>query len=480
MMGNTLILDIGKTNIKVHVLDDNLESIHESVKPNTVVNEGIYPHFDVDAIWDWFCAAVSEVTKTLTVSAISVTTHGATAALIDRNRSGNALVLPVLDYEHSGPDSVSAGYAEVRPDFSETRSPNLSAGLNLGRQLFWQQQSAPDSFAAATDVLLYPQYWVWRMTGVRCTEVTSLGCHTDLWSPDQGDYSSLVDRMGWRELFPGMEPANRLVGKTTPEFNRKAGLTTACPVTAGIHDSNASYLRYVQSSDGKPFAVVSTGTWAITMVSGTGAAQLDEARDMLMNVDYRGEPVPCARFMAGREYESICNKMGSFPEEPFSPRDIENIFADGVFALPQFCDTSGPFAGSPGVIQPSTHRINGAALASLYCALMLDLELDLLNAEGDVFLEGAFLKNPLLCQLLAALRPQDRVIPSTDSTGTVKGAAALARSAPVTGVEPQRCEPLQLEGLEDYRTQWRAQCRAIDRALGRDSERVPLTSTSTR
>lgn len=458
MMPNILILDVGKTNIKVHLLDERMEPLFERAKPNAVVDADPYPHFDVESIWDWFCGVVSEVQGMYPVSAISVTTHGATAALIDRAGPGNGLVLPVLDYEHKGPDEATPVYAQARPKFSETRSPDLPSGLNLGRQLYWLQKRFPEAFESATDILLYPQYWVWRMTGQRCAERTSLGCHTDLWSPERNDYSSLVDQMRWRSLFPPIKPANSLVGRITPEFSARTGLPDSCQVAVGIHDSNASYLRYIQQNRGEAFSVVSTGTWAITMTNGAQAVTLDESRDMLMNVDFLGNPVPCARFMAGREYELVCYKLGSFPEEPFSVKDVEAIIDDGVYALPQFCETSGPFSGNAGVIEGSLARTNGAALASLYCALMLDLELDLLSARGTVFIEGAFLKNPMLCQILAALRPENPVFLSNDSTGTVKGAAALAR----VDIEPSGvkslCKPLFVNGLMAYRDQWRARC----------------------
>lgn len=460
-MNNILILDIGKTNIKVHVLDDKLESLFESTKPNSVRDDNLYPHFDVDAIWDWFCAVASEVADKFFITAISVTTHGATAAIIDRNSSGSGLVLPVLDYEHSGPDNITPEYTRVRPDFSETRSPDLFAGLNLGRQLYWLQRRYPDAFAKATDILLYPQYWVWRMTGQRCAERTSLGCHTDLWSPERNGYSPLVERMGWSALFPTLRPADSLIGNITSEFSTKTGLPNSCQVAVGIHDSNASYLRYVLENDGQPFSVISTGTWAITMVNGGGRADLDESRDMLMNVDYRGKPVPCARFMGGREYEAVCDKMGAFPEEPFEVEDIETILEVGVYALPQFCDRSGPFSGHSGVIKGNTSRINGAALASLYCALMLDLELDLLKARGEVFLEGAFLKNTLLCRTLAALREGSPVNMSNDSTGTVKGAASLALPNAGGGGNGENCEPLPIKGLMAYRKKWREHCQSV-------------------
>ncbi|UTF60408.1 FGGY-family carbohydrate kinase [Gilvimarinus sp. DA14] len=459
-MGYVVVLDIGKTNIKVHVLDERMQSVFEQAKSNTVVNANPYPHFDVDAIWEWFLDVLKGVTDKFSIDAISVTTHGATAALVDRTRSDNGLVLPVLDYEFSGPDSVNDDYAQVRPPFTETSSPALPAGMNLGRQLYWQQNQFSEAFAKATDILLYPQYWVWRLTGVCCSEVTSLGCHTDLWQPAQKGFSSLVKRMGWQSLFAELKPADTMAGVVTPEVSEATGLPASCPVTVGIHDSNASYLRYVKASKGEPFSVISTGTWAITMANGGEGAVLDESRDMLMNVDFRGTPVACARFMAGREYESICKQMGASPSEPYALQDLERIIETGAYAVPAFCENSGPFAGQSGSIN-TDQGIHGAALASLYCALMLDLELDLLKAEGDIFLEGAFLKNTLLCQLLATLRPEQRLFLSGDSTGTVKGAAALADPDVSVAEERVRCEPLSLSGLVSYRERWRERCQSL-------------------
>ena len=54
--------------------------------------------------------------------------HGATVALVDHD----GLVLPVLDYEFSGPDALAADYDRLRPDFAVTGSPRMPGGLNIG------------------------------------------------------------------------------------------------------------------------------------------------------------------------------------------------------------------------------------------------------------------------------------------------------------------------------------------------------------
>ncbi|TIO50024.1 MAG: carbohydrate kinase, partial [Mesorhizobium sp.] len=170
---------------------------------NAPVWQAPYPHHDVEALWTFNLNSLADINRERRIDAISITTHGATGALVD---AAGELVLPVLDYEFDGPDQLAADYDAVRAPFAETGTPRLPIGLNLGAQFFWQQKRFPVEFAKSAAILMYPQYWALRLTGVAANEVTSLGCHTDLWNPWTSDYSSLVDRMGWRPL---MAPVRR-------------------------------------------------------------------------------------------------------------------------------------------------------------------------------------------------------------------------------------------------------------------------------
>ena len=98
---------------------------------------------------------------------------GATAVLLDKNGD---LALPLLDYEFTGPDTLAEAYEKVRPPFAETGAARLPMGLNIGAQIYWQEQTYPERFAAVASILTYAQYWSYRLTGVLSTELTSLGC----------------------------------------------------------------------------------------------------------------------------------------------------------------------------------------------------------------------------------------------------------------------------------------------------------------
>lgn len=448
----TVILDIGKTNAKLTLIDAAGLTLAEVRTPNTVRRDGPYPHHDTERLWQWMCGELRVLAQQAHIRAIVPVTHGATAALVD----DAGLVLPVPDYEHVPGDATDAArYDAVRPAFEDSGSPRLPAGLNLGRQIEWLQARHPAGFARARHLLMYPQYWAWRLSGVAASEVTSLGCHTDLWRPQARRWSTLVERQGWAPLFPPLREAWARLGQLRPELAADLGLPADCEVVCGIHDSNASLLRHLltlQSSG--PCTVLSTGTWVIAAALGSATRPLVEAQDMLANCNVFGDPVPCVRFMGGREFAALAGERPA----PFEHADLERLIARQTMALPCFAETGGPFAGRAGrVVGPAPQTpAERAALATLYVALVTDHCLEALGARGRVVVEGAFTANPWFGPLLAALAEGREVSVSDDSSGTTCGAWLLASWG--QGGELQAggvASPAALAGWRAYRDAWR-------------------------
>jgi sugar (pentulose or hexulose) kinase len=448
-MGAIAVVDIGKTTAKLLLVDRaSGETRTLASAPNAVRPGRPYPHADTEALWRFIVAGLGAAAAAGSVDGIAVTTHGATAALV----AGAELALPVLDYEHPGPDTAR-DYDRLRPEFAETLSPRLPAGLNLGAQLHWLATAHPDDFARAETILLYPQYWAWRLSGVAASEVTSLGCHTDLWAPAHGRFSSLVARAGWAWLFPPMRPAASVLGPIRPEIAAATGLDPATPVACGIHDSNASLLPWL-SRRAAPFTIVSSGTWTIVMTVGGPLDALDPARDTLANVDAFGRPVPTARFMGGREYALL---VGDTPE-PADLGSVARVIDAQVFALPSFVAGVGPFgsgrgrwSGDAGSLAPRERT----AAADLYLALTTRACLSLVGTGRQVVVEGPLARNPSFLGLFAALTPAP-VLASPDATGTALGAAMLLAAELAPPADPALVAPADLPGLEAYADRWRA------------------------
>ena len=114
-------------------------------------------------------------------------------------------------------------YEAQRDAFMVTGSPALPCGLNLGMQLHRFEKlfgPLPD------DVTIVPwaQYWAWRLCGVAASEVSSLGCHTDLWRPMDRDYSALAVRRGWAARMAPIRAAEAPLGTITAEIAKQTGL----------------------------------------------------------------------------------------------------------------------------------------------------------------------------------------------------------------------------------------------------------------
>jgi sugar (pentulose or hexulose) kinase len=419
------VIDIGKTHAKLALVDGaSMAEITVTSCQNKVLAGPPYPHFDLDALWLFVKSALADMQASHGIDAISITTHGASAVLLDGQ--GN-LAAPMLDYEYIGPDAVAEAYDAIRPDFAQTGSPRLALGLNLGAQLFWQFQRDPALLARTAQVVTYPQYWGYLLTGQTACDPCSLGCHTDLWNPFTNAPSDLVAKLGLTGKLAPLRAPSDVLGPILPDLARALGLLQGIPVYVGIHDSNASLLPHVQAMQ-PPFGVVSTGTWVIAMAMGAKVAPLDQSRDVLVNMNAYGAAVPSARFMGGREYEILC---GSAALPPADNAAIVQVLEGKIMLLPSVISSAGPFQGRKmGWADGHAPQIGNAehsATVAAYLALMTKTCLDLIGQQGAIVVEGPFTRNMAYLQILAALAgPSRPVCAATSQTGTSTGAALLA------------------------------------------------------
>lgn len=446
------VIDIDKINAQVALVDLETRSEVETRKrANTVQSVAPYPHYDVPGLWQFFCDSIAELNRKQPLDALAVTTHGASAALIDAK---GELTLPVLDYEYPGPDALKKDYDRLRPDFSETFTPRLPGGLNLGAQLFWQARNYPGEWQKTRWVLPYPQYWGYRLTGVPASEISSLGCHTDLWNYETDLYSSLVLKQGWLERMPEVRRAADVLGTVQPELAAKLGLRPRLPVHVGIHRPNASLLPHILEQN-TSFAMVWTGLWTVVFAPGGDLAGLDPKRDCLANIDALGRPVPSARFMGGREYNQL---IGETAPLHVGEAAVSRVLDDAIMLLPSVTAGSGPFPDRKAHWTRPVALIDTEArfvAVSFYLALMTAECLSLAGADGDIVVEGPFATNKLFVEMLDAATGRP-VTAMTDTQGTTSiGAALLASMKP--GVMPGMMQaPMEHRArMVAYAAKWR-------------------------
>lgn len=481
--GLTLVIDIGKSHAKLLMVDGAGRVVERHDRDNASVTSALgYPALDLQGLGDWLAQCLRGSANTARCGHAIASTHGAAfVALADEG-----VAWAPLDYEfdafapgQAAPDdatgpALAQAYARARDDFADTLAPDLPAGLNAARQLYWMQQRHPDAWARTRCLLPYPQFWAWWLSGVRASERSSLGCHTQLWRPNTDSFTELAKVQGWDRLFAPLRSAWEMLGPVRPELARDLGLPPDCQVHAGVHDSNACLARYLNASEdtaapAEALTVVSSGTWTVLMAPGAPTASLQAGLDMLGNVDVLGRATPTARFMGGREFSVLLE--GAEPEAG-SLTELQQLIDSQTFAWPSFARQGGPFMEQDGWVQRGEQRLQGplaawlspgerSALAALYCAqltawLVQRLWEGVTPSARSLVVEGPLARNSLYLSVLQALLPAHRCHASSDAMeGTARGAWLLSRWHAAGG--PLFLKPVPacaLPGLDAYHAQW--------------------------
>jgi sugar (pentulose or hexulose) kinase len=460
---STVVLDVGKTLSKLTFWSADGQLHERRTYRNRQFRDVPYAALDASGIEAWLAETLSDFARMGRVGAIVPVAHGAAAALI---RDGKLAVSPI-DYEQPIDENERQAYDTGRDAFALTGSPPMDLCLNLGMQLHHLSRLRADLFDGESTILPWPQYWAWLLSGVMASEVTSLGCHSDLWRPLAHEPSELAKRRGWARMLGPLRHAGDVLGTITEGWVERTGLPHDVKIYCGIHDSNAALLAARGFPEIANFesTVLSTGTWFVAMRTPAPGATVDfsalpEDRDCLVNVDSAGRPVLSSRFMGGREVEQLIG-IDTRDADLAIDRDILNaalpeILSTGIMVLPTMAPGFGPFATNEGrwIEKPASPDLQRATIY-LYLALVADVSLDLIGARERILVEGRFADAELFVRALAALRPQTAIYASNAHNDVSYGARRLIDSALRPSAALRRIDPLSCD-LAAYKARWHA------------------------
>jgi sugar (pentulose or hexulose) kinase len=459
------ILDVGKTLAKLSFLTRNGKQVGRISRKNCPVKIGEYTALDVEGIKSWLEPALYTLVRQHgPIDAIIPVGHGAAAVII----KNGAIALPPMDYEQEIPADVRAQYDQERDQFPMTGSPSLPAGMNLGRQLAYLEKLHPTALSGDAQILLWPQFWAWVLCGNAASEVTSLGCHTDLWQPTTHQPSSLAITRGWSARLPSLRKAGDVLGKLSDHLMQKCQLKEDVNVYCGIHDSNAALLaaRGLPEISGHEATILSTGTWFVAMRSPEPRSyiditKLDEHRDCLVNVDIHGQIIPSSRFMGGREIEILAGsdnyRIDLKADQRAMIERIDAVIAHEKMVLPNFSGRSGPYPKAAGKwINMPMERMEKQAAIALYAAMMADACLGLVEAQQRILVEGRFAASETFLRALASLRPSDTIMIASTETDVAFGALRLINPDARSDVQAHKVEPLPVD-ITAYHRRWKSE-----------------------
>ncbi|HAE22387.1 MAG TPA: carbohydrate kinase, partial [Spirochaetaceae bacterium] len=451
-------IDIGMTNKKVAVYDRKLRMLDSASRCfEPLIIDGLEAH-DLEGMEEWFLDTLAAFGRRFAIGAIAVSSLGATQVCVGADGKPSA---PCLYYTHEPGEAFQERFYALAGDPEKlqavTGTPRLSALINPAKALLFMQERFPGALERTAQVLNFPQYWGYRLTGQYGVEGTYIANHSYLWDWQTEGYSSVAAALGVRDKMPSpLRKSWDVLGRLRPELAKRTGLSSEVIVTMGIHDSNASLLPHLAKRRGSDFVLNSTGTWCVIMhpQSRYGFEPGELGKVVFFNRSAYLEPVKTAIFLGGMEYErwsSLIGKItGAKPRDPGASA-YPSLFRDqACFILPELVPGSGQFPGSKaraveggksylfediesGRAQPAFMQDPAKAMATLNASLAIQTLVALgragLKPGTELYTEGGFRNNRDYNGLLAAALPDNQVRLTDIAEATAMGAAMTAIAA---------------------------------------------------
>ncbi len=432
------IFDVGKTNKKLFLFDQDYNIVYEkSARFSETVDEDGFPCENLESLRLSVFDSLMEVFRRpeFDVKAINFSTYGASLVYLDKYGSPLA---PLYNYLKPYPEKLQKQFYDTyggEDEFSKRTASPVLGNLNSGMQLYRIKYEKPELFKEIKYALHLPQYMSQLVSGKFYSDITSIGCHTNLWDFEKNRYHEWVEKEGILGLLPPVLPSDQLMPAFFPGNTYGTGV--------GLHDSSAALIPYLVSFH-EPFALISTGTWCITInpFNQSPLTSGELANDCLSYMNYRGQPVKASRLFAGYDHEQQTKRISShFSKSSFSFRNIKfdpelmaKLRAKNGINLEQ-AKTEEVLKGS---LFEKRELSEFETAEEAYHQLMLDIatqqyfssQLVLKDtAVKRIFVDGGFSKNAVYMNLLAAFFPELEVFAASMAQATAVGTAlALHKS----------------------------------------------------
>ena len=352
-----LAIDIGASSGR-HIIgwrEDGVIRTKEVFRfPNGVKRENGHLVWDIEALYSSVLEGIKEAFKIYPkIESLSVDTWGVDYVLLD----GNEEILPVYAYRDGRTGNVIPQLHEIIP-FSElySRVGCQFQPFNSIYQLYDDKLSG--RLERATDMLMIPEYLMWRLCGVKAREYTNATTTGMV----NGEFDmEIVRRLGYPErLFPRLSQPKTYLGDLLPEIVAEVG--GSCRVVLCATHDTASAVEGIPMEDNSPY--ISSGTWSLLGVK-TAKPLTDKASE---KANYSNEGgVGYNRYQKNIMGMWLVNELQSelCPDMPFS--EIVKL-AEGS-RCGRIVDANAPELLAPESMKAEFDKLSGGmeALGDYFC-----------------------------------------------------------------------------------------------------------------
>ncbi|MGD1840666.1 MAG: FGGY family carbohydrate kinase [Thermonemataceae bacterium] len=428
----TAIFDIGKTNKKFFLFDEEYNEVHrEFIRFEQIPDDDGYPSENLQELSAWMKEVFQSASDSpkFDIRRFNVSAYGASLVHLDEK---SELATPFYNYLKPYPKHIEERFWKHYGDKASfeirTSSPYLGM-LNAGLQLYFIKYEKPELFSKIHRSLHFPQYLSALFTGQFFSDYTSVGCHTGLWNQTQQSYADWV-RQEELDLLLSAFPDSETVPLDIQGI--KYGI--------GIHDSSAALIPYLNLHSNN-FVLISTGTWSICLnpFNHEPLSTFELDRDCLHFLTTSQHPVKASRLFLGKHLSNVARLMSdyfqvdyqSYKKLPFPQgfvskhKDRKQLLFDHAILQPerfgfenQPCPNYDIFNGYEDAIYHLFDELSNLQIASLQLAIG---NTDIKN----VYVDGGFSASKVFMGFLANKLPNHQVYASSFPLGSAVGAAMV-------------------------------------------------------
>ncbi len=426
-----LIFDIGKTNKKAFIFDENYQIVWEkSVNlPETTDEDGEVCE-DIALLSAWITATWEAIQAEYPIKAINFSTYGASLVYLDAH--GKPLT-PIYNYLKRYPPSLKTQFYKKyggEENFAVTTASPVLLSLNSGMQLYRFKMEQPTLFKKVQYCLHLPQYVSFLLTQKCFTDITSIGCHTNFWDFHQKAYHYWVSGEHLTHLLPTIHPPQDAISTRLKSKKVAIGI--------GLHDSSAALIPYLLQFT-EPFLLLSTGTWNIALnpFNDKPLTYKELEQDCLCYLSYNGRPVKASRLFAGHKHELSTKRLATRFKVPLDSYKKLGYNPEAIAQL------------RLKLLETNDLEVYAEDYETAYYQLMLEimyqqisalhLVLDSKSKIQRIFVDGGFAKNEIFMFLLAEAFPKLEIFAAEIAQASALGAASVIHDAwnSKTNVYPQ-------------------------------------------
>lgn len=428
------VFDIGKTNKKIFLFDENFDVVYKnSIRFEEVLDDDNYPCDDIESIEKWIKNEIKVIQdqNEYTIKAINFSTHGATLVYLDKE--GNRIT-PL--YNYLKPLNIDfnpfyKAHAGVEEFSRKTASPAYGM-LNSGLQMYWLKHSKPHFWNKVDSILHYPQYLSYLFSNKLTADFTSIGAHTATWNYDDMKYHDWLNQEGIHlpEPKPGKKATLSLVNGQNVFIGK------------GLHDSSSSIIPLLESHEDSDneFVLLSTGTWIICMnpFSKETLTANQLKNDCLCFMTPDKKQIKSSMQFLGKVHEvnaiklaehfnvaechylelsvnkELCADILAVSKATFFPNDIALDFIGDLEQLNGFEDYEHAYYQ---LIYEISYRVYQG----------IERILDSSNNLKDIYISGGFNRNDIFVEYLTQMMPKQNIQFPKGKNASALGAAMLMK-----------------------------------------------------